>query len=122
MDHNEHTSRQTRTKRHGKPIVGGQFSRKTKQWVAYEKLEQKEYPYTCITNIPWVDYHSNNSFIENINVFCECMHELYVAVESSYCRGERSLELDEVAPNLPGEKPTNTSELFAQMKKKKTLR
>lgn len=45
LDHNNHVGRTVRVREDGEPYAQAQVSRRTKQWVAYEKKCPKEYKY-----------------------------------------------------------------------------
>ncbi|XP_033760729.1 uncharacterized protein LOC117342641 [Pecten maximus] len=45
LDHNEHQSRAPANRQDGQPSIQGQVSRRTKQWVAFQRLTPKEFLY-----------------------------------------------------------------------------
>ncbi|ESP00031.1 hypothetical protein LOTGIDRAFT_158258 [Lottia gigantea] len=102
IDYNHHTGRPALTNSQDEVCGMPQFSRKTKHWVAYERLVCKSYDY-----IP--------------DLMSECMHHIYCARNEDYKKGKRSLELDDIAPNLSGESnPETTSNLLKEMKRRKS--
>ncbi|ESO90733.1 hypothetical protein LOTGIDRAFT_175811 [Lottia gigantea] len=102
IDYNHHTGRPALTNSQDEVCGMPQFSRKTKHWVAYERLVCKSYDY-----IP--------------DLMSECMYHIYRARNEDYKKGKRSLELDDIAPNLSGESnPETTSNLLKEMKRRKS--
>nr|XP_034317028.1 uncharacterized protein LOC105338236 [Crassostrea gigas] len=100
MDHNNHLHRLPQVTESGLPYVYSHFSRKTKQWVAYEKKSIKEYSY-----IP--------------GLIITCMKEIYGRSCAGYTRTRQSKDLDNISANLSGSANPGSRVLLAEMKSRK---
>uniref|UniRef100_K1PJU1 Uncharacterized protein n=1 Tax=Magallana gigas TaxID=29159 RepID=K1PJU1_MAGGI len=100
MDPNNHPHRLPQVTESGLPYVYSQFSRKTKQWVAYEKKSIKEYSY-----IP--------------GLIITCMKEIYGRSCAGYTRTRQSKDLDNISANLSGSSNPGSRVLLAEMKSRK---
>ncbi|XP_061187746.1 uncharacterized protein LOC133195811 [Saccostrea echinata] len=100
MDHNNHLHRLPAVTESGLPHVYSHFSRKTKQWVAYEKKTIKEYTY-----IP--------------KLIVTCMKEIYGSPCAGYTRSKQSKDLDSISANLSGIENPGSRLLLSEMKSRK---
>lgn len=91
MDHNEHHCRVSAHRQDGQPYVQGQVSRRTKQWVAFQRLTPKDFQY-----------------IEDLIV--ECMRGTYGITKASLSKTAQ--ELDGMAPNLSNNSNPGSAEIF----------
>ncbi|XP_033762757.1 uncharacterized protein LOC117344203 [Pecten maximus] len=91
LDHNEHQSRAPANRQDGQPSIQGQVSRRTKQWVAFQRLTPKEFLY-----------------IEDLLV--ECMRATYGVTNASLSKTAQ--ELDVLAPNLSNAANPGSQEIF----------
>nr|XP_034314958.1 uncharacterized protein LOC109618740 isoform X1 [Crassostrea gigas] len=100
LDHNNHVGRTVRVREDGEPYAQAQVSRRTKQWVAYEKKCPKEYKY-----IP--------------DLIVACMRETYGKPLSNYMKSEKELSLRSSQPNLSGTQNPGSKFLLACMESRK---
>lgn len=100
LDHNNHVGRAVLVREDGEPYAQAQVSRRTKQWVAYEKKCPKEYKY-----IP--------------DLMVACMRETYGKPLSSYMKSEKELSLRSSQPNLSGTQNPGSKFLLACMESRK---
>lgn len=100
MDHNNHLGRLPQVGDDGDLYAQAQVSRRTKQWVAYERKTPKDFKY-----IP--------------DLMAACLHKTYGVPEKAFSKSRKSLELDKVAKNLSGDKNPGSRLLLAEMKSRK---
>ncbi|XP_062580106.1 uncharacterized protein LOC134242103 isoform X2 [Saccostrea cucullata] len=100
LDHNHHVERQLQCAEDGTAVPVIQFSRKTKQWVAYDRKVPKSY-----SSIP--------------DLICLCLRQTYGASVATYTRSAESKKLDDITKNLSGEKAPPSKELLSERKKRK---
>lgn len=100
MDHNNHLGRLPQVGDDGELYAQAQVSRRTKQWVAYERKTPKDFKY-----IP--------------DLMAACLHKTYGVPEKAFSKSRKSLELDKVAKNLSGDKNPGSRLLLAEMKSRK---
>ncbi|XP_052691954.1 uncharacterized protein LOC128169991, partial [Crassostrea angulata] len=101
MDHNNHLGRMPQVGDDGDSYAQAQVSRRTKQWVAYERKTPKDFKY-----IP--------------DLMAACLHKTYGVPEKAFSKSRKSLELDKVAKNLSGDKNPGSRLLLAENKSRKT--
>uniref|UniRef100_A0A8W8LSL6 Uncharacterized protein n=1 Tax=Magallana gigas TaxID=29159 RepID=A0A8W8LSL6_MAGGI len=100
MDHSNHLGRMPQVGDDGDSYAQAQVSRRTKQWVAYERKTPKDFKY-----IP--------------DLMAACLHKTYGVPEKAFSKSRKSLELDKVAKNLSGDKNPGSRLLLAEMKSRK---
>lgn len=100
MDYSNHLGRMPQVGDDGDSYAQAQVSRRTKQWVAYERKTPKDFKY-----IP--------------DLMAACLHKTYGVPEKAFSKSRKSLELDKVAKNLSGDKNPGSRLLLAEMKSRK---
>lgn len=100
MDHSNHLGRMPQVGDDDDSYAQAQVSRRTKQWVAYERKTPKDFKY-----IP--------------DLMAACLHKTYGVPEKAFSKSRKSLELDKVAKNLSGDKNPRSRLLLAEMKSRK---
>ncbi|XP_062583552.1 uncharacterized protein LOC134245264 [Saccostrea cucullata] len=98
MDHNYHRHRDAATSQDGRTFTQAQISRRTKQWVSYERRNPKQYAY-----IP--------------ELMATCMLETYGKSVYTYSRSEQAISLDGLS-NKPN--PEYKIQLAEMKSRKKT--
>ncbi|XP_062578022.1 uncharacterized protein LOC134239904 [Saccostrea cucullata] len=99
LDHNNHVGRAVRVTEDGQPYAQAQVSRRTKQWVAYEKCP-KEFKY-----IP--------------ELMSVCLRETYGKPLHTYTNSDKEISLRSSQPNLSGMITPSSKTLLACMKSRK---
>ncbi|XP_061188092.1 uncharacterized protein LOC133196180 [Saccostrea echinata] len=101
IDYNHHLDREIQQAKDGTSVPVVQFSRKTKQWVAYDRRVAK-----CYTYIP--------------DLIASCLRQTYGARREAYTKSLQAKTLDQIATNLSGETTPSSKELLNSRKKRKT--
>ncbi|XP_078311905.1 uncharacterized protein LOC111114234 [Crassostrea virginica] len=100
IDHNHHKEREVAVGQDGAPYSQAQVSRRTKQWVAYERKRPKDFSY-----IP--------------ELMSACMQETYGRPLSTFSNSKKAMDLKTLQPNLSGKPNPGSKSLLAQMKGRK---
>ncbi|XP_078326439.1 uncharacterized protein LOC111104544 [Crassostrea virginica] len=103
LDHNKHIGRAVRVGEDGEPYIQAQVSRRSKQWVAYQKKCPKDFKY-----IP--------------ELMSACMRETYGKPLNFYVKSCKERSLQSSQPNLSGTNNPGTKTLLASMKSRKNKR
>ncbi|XP_062620690.1 uncharacterized protein LOC134282303 [Saccostrea cucullata] len=101
IDYNHHLDREIQQARDGTSVPFVQFSRKTKQLVAYDRRVAKSYTY-----IP--------------DLIATCIRQTYGARREAYTKSAQAKKLDGIATNLSGDITPSSKELLNSRKKRKT--
>lgn len=102
MDHSNHLGRMPQVGDDDDSYAQAQVSRRTKQWVAYERKTPKDFNFLLLSDL-----------------MSACLHKTYGVPEKAFSKSRKSLELDKVAKNLSGDKNPGSRLLLAEMKSRK---